>query len=287
MSKTSSKGSSFFSSRYFRLTLYTLLASVIMIVLLFLYISKALLPDTEELENPNYEIASQFISSDNQVFGKIFKYNREWLNYKDINPNLINALIATEDERFFSHSGIDARGTARAIFYLGKKGGASTLPQQLAKLFFTQRSPSFIKRVWQKLKEWVIAIEFEKRYTKEEILAMYLNKSDFLYDAVGIGAASKTYFGKDQKELSVEEAAVLIGMLKNPRLYNPKINPQNCHNRRSVVLKQMVKNDFLTDEEYLNKRVKPINIDNFKREVHYDGIAPYFRSELTKYLKSY
>lgn len=266
--------------------IYTLITGIIIVALLFFYISKALLPDTEELENPKYEIASQFISSDNEVFGKIFKYNRDWLNFKDINPKLINALVATEDERFFSHSGVDARGTARAIFYMGKKGGASTITQQLAKLFFTQRSASFVKRVWQKLKEWVIAIEFEKRYTKEEILAMYLNKSDFLYDAVGIGAAAKTYFGKDQKDLSVEEAAVLIGMLKNPRLYNPKINPQNSHNRRSAVMKQMVRNGLLTDEEYLNKRVKPINLDNFKREVHYDGIAPYFRSELTKWLKN-
>ena len=176
MSKQQSKVSSFFNHRYFRLMIYTLITGIIIVALLFFYISKALLPDTEELENPKYEIASQFISSDNEVFGKIFKYNRDWLNFKDINPKLINALVATEDERFFSHSGVDARGTARAIFYMGKKGGASTITQQLAKLFFTQRSASFVKRVWQKLKEWVIAIEFEKRYTKEEILAMYLNK---------------------------------------------------------------------------------------------------------------
>jgi len=286
MSKQSPPITSFFKHRYFKLTILTIVAGMSMMGLLFLYISKALLPDTEELENPKYEIASQFISSDNEVFGKIFKYNREWLDFKDLNPKIIDALIATEDVRFFSHTGVDARGTARAIFYMGKKGGASTITQQLAKLFFTQRSATFIKRVWQKLKEWVIAIEFEKRYTKEEILAMYLNKSDFLYDAVGIGAAAKTYFGKDQKLLTVEEAAVLIGMLKNPRVYNPKINPQNSHNRRSVVLKQMVRNGSLSEEEYLNKRVKAINTDNFKREVHYDGMAPYFRAELTKWLKN-
>jgi penicillin-binding protein 1A len=177
------------------------------------------------------------------------------------------------------------RGTGRAIFYMGRKGGASTITQQLAKLFFTQRSKSFLPRVWQKLKEWVIAIEFEKRYTKEEILAMYLNKSDFLYDAVGIGAASKTYFGKDQKSLTIEEASVLIGMLKNPRLYNPIIFPENCTNRRNVVMKQMVRNNHLTEEDYLKKRIKSINMTNFRREVHHDGIAPYFRSELTKWLK--
>jgi len=273
-------------SPYFKWMIYTIVSGVLLLILLFFYISKVLLPNTEELENPKYEFATQFISSDNVVFGKIFKYNREWLDFKDINPNIVNALIATEDERFYSHIGIDIRSTGRAFFYLGSKGGASTITQQLAKLFFTQRSSTFHKRVWQKLKEWVIAIEFEKRYTKEEILAMYLNKSDFLYDAVGIGAASKTYFGKDQKILSVEEASVLIAMLKNPRLYNPKINPENSNKRRSVVMKQMVINGFLTEEEYLKKRVQPINIDNFKREAHYEGIAPYFRSELTKWLKN-
>ncbi len=286
MSKHSKSAVQSHNNKFFRYMIYMVLGGLALTVLLFLYISKKLLPDTEELENPKYEIASQFISSDNEVYGKIFKFNREWLNYEDINPNLIHALVATEDERYFYHSGIDARSTARAIFFLGQRGGASTITQQLAKLFFTQRSPSFIKRVWQKLKEWVIAIEFEKRYTKEEILAMYLNKSDFLYDAVGIGAAAKTYFGKDQKELNVEEAAVLIGMLKNPRIYNPKIFPENSMKRRSVVLKQMVKNNFLSEDEYLKKRVKLINMDNFKREVYYDGIAPYFRAELTKWLKN-
>lgn len=276
----------FYKHRYFKIIVGLLLVGLLVLGLIFLYISKFLLPDTEELENPKYEIASQFISTDGEVFGKVFKFNREWLDYSDINPKLVQALIATEDERFFDHSGIDARGTARAVFFLGKKGGASTITQQLAKLFFTQRSPTFIRRVWQKLKEWVIAIEFEKRYTKEEILAMYLNKSDFLYDAVGIGAAAKTYFGKDQKNLTVEEAAVLIGMLKNPRVYNPKMNPENSHARRSVVMKQMVKKGYLSEEDYLNKRVKAINTDNFKREVHYNGIAPYFRSELTKWLKN-
>jgi len=273
-----------FGNKFFKLVLLSILGLVLVLGLLFFYISASLLPDTEELENPRYEIASQFISTDDEVFGKIFKFNREWLDFEDINPKVVQALVATEDERFFSHSGIDMRGTGRAIFYMGSKGGASTITQQLAKQFFTNRSKSFVRRVWQKLKEWVIAIEFEKRYTKEEILAMYLNKSDFLYDAVGLGAAAKTYFGKDQKDLGVEEAAVLIAMLKNPRLYNPVINPENASSRRAVVLKQMVKNDFLSEEEYLNKRVKPIRI-NFKREVHYDGIAPYFRAELVKWVK--
>lgn len=277
--------SSFFQNSYLKLSLKLMIGFIVCLILLFFIISKTLLPNTEELENPKYEIASQFISSDNEVFGKVFKYNREWLDFKDINPAIVKALVSTEDERFWSHSGVDVRGTARAIAYMGRKGGASTITQQLAKLFFTQRSKSFIPRVWQKLKEWVIAIEFEKRYTKEEILAMYLNKSDFLYDAVGISAAAKTYFGKDQNQLTIEEAAVIIGMLKNPRVFNPIIYPDNCLNRRNVVLKQMVRNNHLTEDEYLKKRIKSINMSNFRREVHHDGIAPYFRSELTKWLK--
>ena len=141
MSKKSASKKSLFSSPYFRYLVFITLSGVVLIALTFLYISKMLLPDTEELENPKYEIASQFISSDNQIYGKVFKFNREWLDYKDINPVLVNALVATEDERFFSHSGIDMRGTARAVFFMCKKGGASTITQQLAKLFFTQRSP--------------------------------------------------------------------------------------------------------------------------------------------------
>ncbi len=286
MSKKENIENKFLSISTLKIVLKTLLGIILILGALFFYISKFLLPDTEELENPKYEIATEFISSDNQVFGKIFKYNREWLNYEDINPKLIHALVATEDERFFSHTGIDFRGIARAVVFMGKKGGASTITQQLAKQFFTVRARSFIPRVWQKLKEWVIAIEFEKRYTKEELLAMYLNKADFLYDAVGVGAAAKTYFGKDQKNLDVEEAAVLIAMLKNPRLYNPVIHPQNAFNRRAVVLKQMVKNGFLSQDEYLNKRLQNISTENFKREKHYSGQAPHFRAELTKWVKN-
>lgn len=270
---------------YLKYLLYGLGGGLLIVALTFIIISRTLLPDTEELENPKYEIASDFISSDGEVFGKIFKYNREWLNFEELNPELVNALVATEDERFFSHSGIDARGTARAVFFMGRKGGASTITQQLAKLFFTQRSSSFIRRVWQKLKEWVIAVEFEKRYTKEEIIAMYLNKSDFLYDAVGIGAAAKTYFGKDQKQLSVDECAILIGMLKNPRMFNPVLYPERSFNRRNVVLKQMVKNNYLDEKEYYLKKAKPVVMSNFRRQVHFDGLAPYFRMELTKWLR--
>jgi len=142
-----------FGKKFVRYIKIGLLGGIALAVILFFYISKVLLPDTEELENPKYEIASQFLSSDGKVLGKVFKYNREWLNYEEINPVLVDALVATEDERFFSHSGIDLRGTARAIVFMGKRGGASTITQQLAKLFFTERSPSFLRRVWQKMKE--------------------------------------------------------------------------------------------------------------------------------------
>ncbi len=242
------------------------------------------MPDSSELENPKIEHSSFIYSDDGQELGRYYRYNREWVTYDQLNQHVINALVATEDERFFSHSGIDFRSTVRAFAFLGKKGGASTITQQLAKLFFTDRASSTIKRLWQKLKEWTIAIEFEKRYTKEEIMAMYLNKFEFNYGAHGIQAAAQTYFGKNQEDLVVEEAAVLVGMLKNPSLYNPKRFLENAQNRRNVVLKQMVKNDFLTRDKYNELKTQILDNTKFKRKETYDGLAPYFRAELTKTL---
>ena len=261
------------------------LVALLFIGITFFYIGTFLLPDTGELENPKYEIASQILASGGEELGKAFKLNREWITYKELNPKLVQALIATEDIRFFSHSGIDFRGTARAIFFLGSKGGASTITQQLAKQFFTLRSSSFLLRSWQKLKEWVIAVEFERRYTKEEIIAMYLNKYDFLYGAIGVSTAAKTYFGKNQKDLTTDEAAILIGMLKNPYIFNPKVNMERGMQRRSVVLRQMVKKEYLTEEEYKKYSGKKIDMSNFNREVYYTGIAPYFRAEVIKWVK--
>jgi len=262
-----------------------ILAGLIFSVALFIMIAKTQLPETSELENPRMEIATQILADDSRELGKAFKLNREWITFDKINPHVVNALVATEDERYFKHSGIDARGTLRALVFMGKKGGASTITQQLAKLFFTQRSNSFPKRVWQKLKEWTIAIQFEKRYTKEEILAMYLNKYDFLYSANGISAASKTYFGKDQSKLSIDEAAVLVGMLKNPSIYNPKRFMDNAIRRRNVVMMQMVKNDKLKKETYNKLKEKAIDLSGFRREEHYDGVAPYFRATVVKEVK--
>ncbi len=252
---------------------------------IFVLVSYTKMPDTEELENPNYEYASVIYADDNQELGRYFSKNREGVLHEDLNPFLVKALIATEDERFNKHSGVDVRGTIRAVLFLGSKGGASTITQQLAKQFFTKRSRSFVKRVWQKLKEWVIAIQFEKRYTKEEIIAMYLNKFDYTYSSHGISAASKTYFGKDQSRLKVEEAAVLVGMLKNPYYYNPKRFPENAMSRRNVVLKQMVRNEYLTDKAYQELKGNPIDLSNFNRTILYQGIAPYFRETLKQRLK--
>ncbi len=252
---------------------------------ILILISYTRMPDTEELENPNYEYASIIYSSDDKEIGKYFSKNREGLLYKDINPYLVKALVATEDERFHDHSGIDARGTVRAVMFAGTKGGASTISQQLAKQFFTKRSRNIVKRIWQKLKEWAIAIQFEKRYTKEEILAMYLNKFDFIYSSHGVSAAAKTYFGKNQKDLNISESAVLIGMLKNPDLFNPKRNPDNAIQRRNIVLKQMVRNDFLSLADYEKLKSEPIDISGFNRSVHFDGMAPYFRESLKSHIK--
>jgi len=254
-------------------------------IFIFTLVSYTKMPDTEELENPDYEYASVIYADDNQELGRYFSKNREAITFEQLNTHLVKALVATEDERFYKHSGIDAKGTVRAVSLLGSRGGASTITQQLAKLFFTKRSRSFVKRVWQKLKEWVIATQFEKRYTKEEIIAMYLNKVDFINSSHGISAAAKTYFGKDQSKLKLEEAAVLIGMLKNPHLYNPRRRPENATKRRNVVMNQMVRNDFLSKTEYDKLKEQPLDMTNFNRTILYEGIAPYFRETLKKEVK--
>ncbi len=265
-----------------------LLSGFIGMVGIYVLISLTMIPDTEQLENPRFEVSSQIFDDEAdgkaEEIGRYFTRNRDWLTFEELNPYLVQALIATEDERFFKHSGIDFKGTVRAMVFMGKRGGASTITQQLAKQFFTKTSRSIVKRVWQKMKEWIIAIEFEKRYTKEEIIAMYLNKYDFLHNANGISAAAKSYFGKDQKDLTLDEAAILVGMLKNPSLYSPQRSVESAFKRKAVVLRQMLRNDFLTQEEYEEYRDIPIDNSRFQRVTNYDGPAPYFRAELTKWL---
>lgn len=261
------------------------LAGLVIGMAVFVFIAKTQLPETSELENPEMALATKILSDDGREIGKAFRLNREWMTYEDLNPYIIDALVSTEDERFFEHSGIDARSTMRAFMFLGRKGGASTITQQLAKQFFTKRSRNLPRRLWQKMKEWTIAIQFEKRYTKGEIIAMYLNKFDFRYSSNGIAAAAKTYFGKDQSKLDVEEAAVLIGMLKNPRIYNPKRNMENAVKRRNTVLYQMVRNEKLDQATFDELKQTPIDMSAFKREVHNDGVAPYFRASLVQDVK--
>lgn len=261
------------------------LAGLLVMCATFVMISMTQMPDTKELENPRFEESSLIYSSDQDEIGRYYVKNRDLVSFEDLNSLIVDALVATEDERFFEHSGIDTRGTIRAFAYLGQRGGASTITQQLAKLFFVNRSRSTFKRLWQKLKEWTIAVQFEKRYTKEEIIAMYLNKAEYPYNSYGIGAASQTYFGKTQQKLSLDEAAILVGMLKSPFYYNPKSFPENAKKRRNIVLKQMLRNRFITQVEYDEYSVKDIDLSNFKKSLHYDGLAPYFRFELTKWLK--
>jgi penicillin-binding protein 1A len=248
------------------------------------------LPDTEELENPRSELASEIIAADGSVLGRYFIENRVPVAFDEISPFVEQALVATEDERYYKHSGIDFRALGRAItktFILQDKssGGASTITQQLAKLLFTgKKADNFAKRIIQKLKEWIIAVRLERKYTKEEIMAMYLNKFDFLYDSYGIKSAAETYFGKSQDSLNIQEAAMLVGMLKNPSLFNPKRKLEKATQRRSVVFDQMRKNGILTEEEYDSLKVLPVDLTRFRRKTHTQGLATYFRSSLAEEL---
>ena len=237
------------------------------------------LPDLAELENPKSNLASEIITSDGKTIGKYFLQNRTNVKYEELSPFLVDALIATEDERYRSHSGIDFRGLVRAVANLGSAGGASTITQQLAKMMFEHKASSLVQRIKQKLQEQIIAVELEKRYTKNEIITMYYNQFDFIYNAVGIKSASNVYFNKLPKDLNIEEAAVLVGMAKNPSLYNPKRFPKNAMKRREVVFAQMKRSELITQEEYDSLRVLPIVLD-YKLVDHKEGIAPYFRETL-------
>ena len=211
------------------------------------------MPSFEDLENPNSNLATEIISTDGVTIGKFYNENRTSIKYSDLPKHLVDALVSTEDERFYDHSGIDGRGTLRAMMSLGTNGGASTLTQQLAKLLFHGEGSKFLPfRIVQKAKEWIIAIRLERQYTKNEIIAMYFNKADFVNTAVGIRSAAKVYFGKEPRDLTIEEGAMLVGMLKNPSLFNPVRRIEKVQNRRNVVLGQMVKNGFLKNQTKLN-----------------------------------
>jgi len=241
------------------------------------------LPSFEELENPKNNLATEVYTADGKLLGKYFSENRSQMNFEEISPHVINALVSTEDERFYDHSGIDARGLFRAIVFLGTKGGASTITQQLAKMLFSERPRTKLERIKQKLQEWIIAIRLERQYTKNEILTMYLNRFDFVNNAVGLKSASQVYFNTTPDSLSINEAAVLVGMAKNPSLFNPNRRLELSTQRRNVVLGQMVRNEVLEEEVFDSLKQLPLILD-FQKVDHKDGSAPYFREALRAYL---
>ena len=245
------------------------------------------MPSFEDLENPDSNLATEIISADGVVLGKYFQKNRSQLKYADLPKNLVQALVATEDARFYEHSGIDGRGTLRAISSLGTSGGASTLTQQLAKQLFHGEGSKFLPfRIVQKVKEWIIAIRLERQYTKNEIIAMYCNVYDFGNNSVGVSSAAKTYFSKEPKDLTISESAILVGMFKNSGLYNPIRNPQGVINRRNVVFSQMEKGKIISEKEKERLQSLPLKL-NFKLETHKEGTATYFREYLRDYMKKW
>ena len=246
------------------------------------------MPNFRQLENPNTNLASQIISSDNKLLGKFhFGENRTPIEYDELPKQLIDALIATEDERFYSHSGIDFKATVRAVVYLNKKGGASTISQQLARqLFVGVRSKNIFEAITQKAKEWVLAVRLERQYTKEEIITMYLNIYDFGYNGDGIKSASNIYFGKEPMELNIEESAMLVGMLKNSSLYNPMRRPELVKSRRNVVFNQMKRNSLLDESIIDSLKALPLEI-TYTPQSHREGLATYFRAYLQEFMKDW
>ena len=246
------------------------------------------LPDTQALTNPRTDLATKVYTMDGKVLGSYYNENRSDARFEDLPQHLIDALISTEDVRFYSHDGVDFFGLGRAIAFLGKRGGGSTITQQLAKLLFTEEyeSTSFLERaLLQKPKEWIIAARLESHYTKGEIIAMYLNRYDFLNQAVGIRSASTIYFNKEVEELNVEECAMLVGMLKNSALFNPLRRMELVTKRRNVVLNQMGKYKRLSPTSLDSIKARPITL-NYQRVSHDEGAAPYFRERLRAELKS-
>ena len=265
--------------------------ALISLVCVFIFFSIAkgwigYMPPVEDLENPNYKFATEVFSEDGKVLGtySYSKENRVFVGYNDLSPNIINALIATEDVRFAEHSGIDAYALTRAIVKRGilmqkNAGGGSTITQQLSKQLYSPSADNVMERLFQKPIEWVIAVKLERYYTKEEILSMYLNKFDFLNNAVGIKTAAFTYFGCEPKDLKIEEAATLVGMCKNPSLYNPVRYNERSRGRRNVVLDQMRKAGYITEAERDSLQALPLKL-KYNRVDHKEGLATYFREYL-------
>jgi penicillin-binding protein 1A len=276
--------------KYIKWLWFLILGGTGAVIIIFLLASWGVfgaLPTFEELESPEKNLATEVITIDGKTLGKYAYENRTPIKYKDLPENLLQALVATEDERFYDHSGIDFKASLRMVVKMGRDGGGSTITQQLAKLLFHgEGSRSFLKRVLQKVKEYVIAIRLERQYTKQEILTMYLNKYDFLNQAVGIRSASRIYFGKEPIDLTVLESAMLVGMLKNASLYNPLRREELVTKRRNVVLGQMYRNEFLNEKTRDSLRVLDLGLD-IHREGHSDGYATYFREYLRDFMKEW
>ena len=266
-----------------------ILGGFLIIVLLFFTASAGgfgALPTFEELENPQTNLATEVISADGVTIGKYAKENRTPVKFSELPENLVNALVATEDERYYEHTGIDFKGLGRAILKPGS-GGASTITQQLAKMLFTGKaSRNIFKRIGQKMKEYVVATKLESQYTKQEIIAMYLNKYDFINQAVGIRSAARIYFGKEPKDLEIQESAMLVGMLKNASYFNPLRRAKKVKQRRNVVLLQMTRNGLITEVEKIKLQQLDLNI-NYTPESHSDGYATYFRAHLQKMMRKW
>jgi penicillin-binding protein 1A len=287
------------------------ITAILFVILFFWGVSKGMLgemPDFYEIENPDSYLATEVYSADGIVLGKYYSQNRSMAKFEELPDNLVNALMATEDIRFEKHTGIDFRALLRAVFSLGGAGGGSTITQQLAKNLFKTREMEIrqleadqieykrtfleklakgkVKTIFSKFKELVISLKLEKQYTKEEILTMYLNTVEFSDNAFGIKAATKTYFNKPVDSLKTEESAVLVGMLKAPYTYNPRVNPQNSINRRNVVLFQMYNYNFISRNEKDSLQSLPLVID-FQKSDHVEGPAPYFRETLRLWLRNW
>jgi len=274
------------------------ISGVIAGALILWSVSRSDLPGFEELENPQYDLASVIYDAQEVAYGKYYIENREFVDFQDLSPNIINALLSVEDARYYSHSGIDFRALVRVavksvLLQKGNSGGGSTISQQLAKLLFKRKSlsgKSSIERVMAiasiKFKEWITAVRLEKRYTKGEIMAMYLNKFEFINGAHGIQSAAQIYFNKDQKDIEIQEAAVLVGMLKNPAFFNPIRFPERTQSRRDVVLNLMASNDKIYEVLKDSLVSQPMDMSGFHRGNQSEGIAPYFRGELSKWLNA-
>jgi penicillin-binding protein 1A len=267
------------------------LIGILALATFFFILSKTDLPSFDELENPDFELATSLFAAKGELLGRYYIENRVPVPYEKLNPHLVHALLSTEDKRYYDHAGVDFRALMRvviktAILQQKSSGGGSTITQQLAKLLYTDRpARNLMERSLQKFKEWITAVKLEKSYTKEEIMSMYLNEFDFINGAHGIQSAAETYFGKNQEELGVHEAALLIGMLKNPSLYRPDRFPENAKMRRNTVLRLMSNADYIEKDFRDSLMEISVDVSKFKRASHIDGIAPYLRAEMAKDLR--